>query len=300
MRLQRDDNHLVFRVPSGYLVGRDYRACLIAVILLFEFCTGVMPPNVAAQDQVRNPYVTFHNMQTFERDGETVRALRVPVYITLRSWQEHTMGLRLRLAATVAASDLFDFLDQNLTEIRVLSIVPGMELVFPFGRTHVLRPFVDAGLGTNNATDDLTFLAAAGLRAEFVFPHGKYIFGLEPGSQLSFNTSGNLKDESVFSPFVTLTARRPLGWMVSGYEMDAGVYFDGGYDFQSFELTSITTSSDDVDRNLEAGLGLGFSKGRPRVFGLIGVPRIRVGYRFGDVKGFRIRVGGDWLKPVAD
>ncbi len=274
--------------------------CATIIIFLLAACLGLSSHKALAQDQIENPYTAFHDMQTFGEDGETVRAVRVPVYITLRSWRDHAMGLRLRLAATAAANDLFDLLDQSLREVRVVSFVPGMEFVFPVRETHMLRPFLDAGVGTNDQTNDLTFLGDIGLRTEFIFPRGEYIFGLEPGLQLSVNTGGGQKDETVLSPFITLSARRLLGWRISGYETDAGIYFDGGYDFQSFELTSITASGDDVDLNLEAGVGFGFSKGQPRIFGLFGVPRLRLGYRFGDVSGFRIRVGGDWLTTVAD
>jgi hypothetical protein len=274
------------------------RSCATTIIVLFA--AYFSPASALAQNQTGDPYAPFHDMQTLEADGETVRAIRVPVYITLRSWTEHDMGLRLRLAATAAASDLFDLLDQGLREVRVIGFVPGMEFIFPIRKSHMLRPFLDAGVGTNDQTNDLAFLGDIGLRTEFIFPRGENIFGLEPGFQLSFSTSGGKRHESVFSPFISLSARRLLGWRISGYETDAGIYFDGGYDFQSFELTSITASSDDVDLNLEIGLGFGFSKGRPRLFGVFGVPRLRIGYRFGDLSGFRIRIGGDWLTTVAD
>ena len=69
--------------------------CLIAAAWLVALL--VAGP---AWSQENNPYTTFHSMETFDRDGESVRALRIPVYITLRGWQDRDMGLRLRLAAT--------------------------------------------------------------------------------------------------------------------------------------------------------------------------------------------------------
>jgi len=238
-------------------------------------------------------------METFDHDGESVRALRIPVYITLRGWQDRDMGLRLRLAATAAASDLFDLLEQGLTEVRVRSFVPGLEFVLPIGKTHMLRPFFDLGVGSNSVADDLDVLAAIGLRTEFIFPRGNFVYGLEPGFQFSTNASGVGQDTNVLSPFIQLTARRLLGFRMAGHIPDVGIYFDGGYNFQALELASVTATDDNMATQFEVGLGFGFTHRRPRV-GPFAVPRLRVGYRFGDLEGFRIRVGGDWLRELPD
>ena len=252
-----------------------------------------------SQEVITNPFTAFHSMQTFDEDGERVQSIRIPVYITLRSWEERSMGLRLRLAASIAETDLARFLDQGLDEIRVLSFVPGVEFVFPIGENHMLRPFVDAGAGTNNGTDDLDFLGDIGMRTEFIFPTGGNIFAMEPGIRLSVNAGGEPPNDTRFNSFVTLTARRVLGWRIGGYLADAGAYFEAGYNFQTFEIASITSSSDDINRNFEVGLGFGFSYGRPRI-GPFEVPRVRIGYRFGDLEGFRFRLGGDWLTTLRE
>jgi hypothetical protein len=277
------------------------KAATIMVFALVAVSSGLVWLGGAnARAQTGNPHVSFHDYQTFDRDGEGARALRIPVYITLRSWENRAMGLRLRLAATAAATDIFDLLEQGPADVRVLSFVPGVEFVLPVGETHILRPFLDAGIGTDNATNDLVFLGAIGLRTELIFPRGDYIFGLEPGLKLSMNSGGEIRDDAVVNPIVTLSARRVLEKRVAGRFPDIEVYFDGGYDFQTLELTSVTASSDEINLNLEAGVGFGFSRGRPLIFGLFAVPRLRVGYRFGDVEGFRIRLGGDWLKVLPE
>jgi len=206
----------------------------------------------------------------------------------------------MRLAATAAATDILDFLEQGPVDVQVLSFVPGVEFVLPVGNTHLLRPFLDAGVGTNNATDELDFLGAIGLRTELVFPRGDYIFGMEPGLKLTLSSGGKIRENTVVNPIITLSARRVLGKRIAGFLPDIEAYFDGGYDFQAIEFTSITASRDDINLNLEAGVGFGFSRGRPTILGLFGVPRLRVGYRFGHVQGFRVRFGGDWLKVLPD
>jgi hypothetical protein len=253
----------------------------------------------SAQEYAGNPFTAFHSMQTFDRDGEEIRAVRLPVYLTLCSWENRKPGLRLRLAATFAASDLFDLLEQRTEKVQVLSFVPGIEFVLPVGNNHMLRPFLDAGIGDTTSGDYLTFLGAIGLRTEFIFPHGRNIFGLEPGLKISYNPSRKIQEDTVFNPIITLTARRVLDFRLAGYRPDAGVYLEAGYDFTAFELAKVSAVSEDINRNFEVGIGFGFSHGRPRI-GPFRLPRLRVGYRFGDVEGFRIRLGGDWLTTLAD
>jgi hypothetical protein len=282
------------------IAPREWRIGLFAGVMLIAMTqvAGTEVSRVHAQDYAGSVYTSFHSMQTFERDGESIRAARIAIYLTLSSWETRPMGLRLRLASTFAASDLFDLFDRRLEEVSVLSFVPGIEFVFPVGRNHMLRPFLDAGIGSDNVSKNVHFLGALGLRTELIFPHGRFIFGLEPGFRLGVNSGPEVRDNTVFNPFLTLSVRRVLGFHLSGYPADAGLYFEGGYDFASFELTQVSAASNDVRNNFEVGVGIGFSQGRPRI-GPFRLPRIRVGYRFGDIEGFRIRIGGDWLTTVA-
>ena len=129
---------------------------------------------------------------------------------------------------------------------------------------------------------------------------GQDIFrsGLEPGFQFSSRTGTELADESVIRPFITLTARRILGFTIDRHQPDGEVYFEAGYDFNTFELSTVTSTNDAINTNFEVGLGFGFSQTRPKIW-FITLPRMRVGYRFGDLEGWRIRFGGDWLTRVA-
>lgn len=282
---------------EGNLLAQHRLAVILVAMVCLVSVVGALPSR--SQMRFGNPYTAHHEMQTFDEQNERVQAIRIPVYITLRSWDRHPMGLRLRLAGTFAVNDLEVILDEGLERVQVLTFVPGMEFVFPVGENHMLRPFADIGVGTNDATDDLSLVAAAGLRTEFIFPHGRHIFGLEPGLEVTSNAGKRVRDDARINPFVTLTARRILGFRLGGHPPDGEIYFDGGYDFQSFELTSLSANDGGAATQFEVGLGFGYSSGRPRI-GPFAIPRLRVGYHFGDVEGFRIRLGGDWLKTVSE
>ena len=232
-----------------------------------------------------------------DHEGDKINSIRIPVNITLLSWHERPYGLRLRLAGTFATNDLDGVLDGEIDKINVSSFMPGLEIVIPVGKNHILRPHFDLGVGLDSTTERLETLVALGLRTEFVFAGKHYFAGLEPGFKVDNRPNVDLEDDLVFSPFLTLSGRRVLGFTIAGHQPDAGVFIETGYDFNALELTSVRSTRDAVKTQYEVGVGFGFSQSRPKIW-IISMPRIRVGYRFGDLEGFRIRIGGDWLNSV--
>ena len=175
---------------------------------------------------------------------------------------------------------------------------PGLKFVIPLGENHLLLPHVDAGIGFESADNNSAFLAAIGLRTEFIFSGKHYFAGLEPGFRVNSRAGEYENDDLVFSPNLTVSGRRVLGFTISGHQPDAGIFFETGYDFNALELTSVSSTRDATSTQYEVGIGFGFSQTQPKIW-FFRVPRIRVGYRFGDLEGWRLRIGGDWLNPVA-
>ena len=232
-----------------------------------------------------------------DHEGDQIRSIRIPVNITLLNWRERPYGLRLRLAGTFATNDLDGVLEGDFDKVEVSSFMPGLEIVIPFGKNHLLRPHFDMGIGLDSTTERLETLVALGLRTEFVFAGKHYFAGLEPGFKVDNRPNVDLEDDLIFSPFLTLSGRRVLGFTIAGHQPDAGVFIETGYDFNALELTSVRSTNDAVNQQWEVGAGFGFSQSQPKI-GPFRFPRIRVGYRFGDLEGWRIRIGGDWLNSV--
>ncbi|MCK9995750.1 MAG: hypothetical protein KAH56_05675 [Candidatus Krumholzibacteria bacterium] len=244
-----------------------------------------------------DPYAVQNSYEGLDHEGEKIQSIRIPVNITLRSWHERPFGLRLRLAGTFATSDLESLLDGEFEKISMSSFLPGLEVVIPVGQNHLLRPHIDAGIGFASGSDKAEFLAAIGLRTEFIFA-GKYYFaGFEPGFQVNTRPGADPENDVAFSPFITLSARRLLGFTIAGHQPDAGIFIETGYDFNALELTSVRSTRDAVNSQYEVGVGIGFSQSQPKI-GPFRIPRIRIGYRFGDLEGWRVRIGGDWLNSV--
>jgi hypothetical protein len=263
------------------------RALLVSFLILLSAGTA----------RADDPYAIQGGYGDLDSEGERVRALRIPAYLGLRSWEDHPIGLRLRLAATFAVNDLEYVLDNGLEQVNMTALMAGMEMLHTFGNNHLVRPFIDIGGGTDSYSDKQVLLWAGGVRTEFIFAGSRFFYGLEPGFEWSNRAGADLEDRSNFNPFVTLSARRVLGFTIDGHQPDGGVFFEAGYDFNAFELSSVRSTRDAVSTNMEVGLGFGFSQTHPKIW-FVRIPRIRIGYRFGDLEGWRLRLGGDWLTRV--
>jgi hypothetical protein len=273
-----------------------FRISILTRVLIVPILLAVVLPGASAR--AGNPFAVQDSYEGLDHENERITSIRIPINITLRDWQERPFGLRLRLAGTFADYDLYDFLDGEFGEVRMSSFMPGLEFVIPVGQNHLLRPHVDVGFGFESATHKTEFLASIGLRTEFIFAGNHYFAGLEPGFKLNNRASVDPEGDWAFSPFLTVSGRRVLGFTIDGHQPDAGVFIETGYDFNALELISVRSTTDAVNAQWEVGAGFGFSQSQPKI-GPFRFPRIRVGYRFGDLQGWRIRIGGDWLNSVA-
>ena len=288
--------------PAGHAGSpsplRPYPQTFVLVAVLWA-ALAAMPSAIRAQPGTVGVYTAFHSLETDDPGENRLRVFRVPVYLTLRQWSNERSGIRLRLEGTFATTDPFKYFDELLDELRVVNILPGLEFIFPVGGYHKLKPFLDLGVGTNNAALEVNLLGDVGLRTEFLFPAKQLVFGLEPGIRISGNTGNRIRDNVVFNSFLTFTALHTINYRVGGFLPDAGAYFEAGYDNLALEFSSLTVSESDLTSRFEAGVTLGFAHGRPKI-GPFPIPRLRLGYRFGDVTGIRFRLGGDWLTVLSE
>ncbi len=227
-------------------------------------------------------------------------AIRIPVSYSLRPMGESTVGIKLRVAATVVIRDFKTIDNIDLGTLRTNAFLAGAELLIPLHRYRTLRPFLDMGVGKDLANGETVFLIEAGMLGEFIFPWRQWHFSVEPAVRLN-GTSGNelgSTDDQV-QGLLHLEARHAMPVRVSGHDMFGGVYAEAGYFLNSLDFLAASGSTAQVQEGYEVGITLGFYDVRPKIW-FLRLPRISVGYRFrGGVDGIRIRIGGDWATPVS-
>lgn len=277
-----------------------WEACALAAILF-----ATMPGRASGQDSsaldsedLVNPSVLTSSENSFgstQIGGQKTRVLTITPSIWLRRiTDERSLGLRLRLTGIVAFAEFESLEEFDVESVRIGGVIPGIEFLIALGPRSMLRPYLDLGLGLTNTEIDRLSLLTAGIRTEFVFPWRRWELGLEPSGQVTWaNADRDLVDSSYAELGLKLDARYPLGFRIGGQVPDIGAYVETGWLPEGIEYETASGFRSTVNERFELGVTLGFRYLAPKIW-FIRVPRLGVGYRFGDgLTGLRIRIGGD-------
>jgi hypothetical protein len=241
---------------------------------------------------VNHAYVIDHGFGAYSVANQRATLLQIPVSISLRSIEKYPWGLRLRLTGVFGIHNFTTIEDLELGQIRSVTVIPGLELLLPLGRASMARPYVDVGIARVLTADRDVLISSTGVRFEFVFLWKRFEIGVEPRLQFNLAKESKRNDDDFGTLALKVDARHPLWFKMGAHQPEMGVYVESGYLFDDLSFTKVEGGTLDINEQYEVGVSFGFQD-RPKVLFLT-VPRIGVGYRFGDgLKGFRIRIGGD-------
>lgn len=216
--------------------------------------------------------------------------------LDLRSWETESWGLRVRLGLQFSTG--FHGLDDiDPSSFKLVSVVPGIEGVVPIGQRSVLRPFVELGV-SQLAEDRRGPVFGTGIKSESVFPAGNFELGLEPN--VAYRTALAEQDADATTGDFTLygDARHPLWFRMGDSQPDVGVYLQQTWLWSTLEFETDDEELVRIRDIFEIGAIFGFQQ-RPRVW-FFRLPTIGIGYRFGELRGVTIRIGGDRLIRLWD
>jgi hypothetical protein len=276
-----------------------YVVAVSATLLLAPNGTQAQEPvDLELGDEVNYPWTLSTADGGFgsgSAGDQSSRVLTVPVSIWLRRLTDgRKLGLRLRITGVIGYQDFERLREFDVESIRLGGVFPGIEFLVPLSDRSMLRPFADIGVGLTNAEIDELLLTTFGLRTEFVFPWRRWELGLEPRAQVGLTWANtDLVDDEYVMLTGRMDARYPLGFQIGGQTPDVGAYFEPGFFPNGLNFTGAEGSRESTTAQYEIGFTVGFREQAPKIW-VIRVPRLGVGYRFGDgLTGLRIRIGGD-------
>jgi hypothetical protein len=278
------------------------------LVLIFAFTTAAMCPQMARaqsrfpvdpSETINYAFDYFYGFGAYEVTDQRVTLLQVPVSFTLRSLEKYNWGIRLRLSGLVAIYDFTTIEEFEIEQIRSITIVPGIEFLFPTGSRSLLRPYLDIGAAKPEGGSAIP-LSAAGVRWEYVTKWRRWEIGVEPRLQFGLARTDSEKDDEEFADVgAYLDARYPFWFRIGQHQPDWGVYFDTGWLFNELTFLTVTGDQHRIDQQYEIGVSLGF-RDRAKIW-FVTLPRIGVGYRFGGgLSGVRIRIGGNRMLRFPD
>lgn len=206
-----------------------------------------------------------------------------------------TFGVRLRLTGVIGFAQFDSISEFDINSVDLGAVLPGVELLFKTGQRSILRPYLDVGWGSTSSTETTLVYGELGLRSEFVWPWGRWELGLEPRMKGGYSfTDIDDVDLTHVTISAKMDARYPLGFKVGGQTPDVGVYFEPSWYPNDIEFPTGSGEQKSVTTQYEVGATVGFRFLAPMLCGLFRMPRLGLGYRFGDgTGGWTIKIGGD-------
>jgi hypothetical protein len=260
----------------------------------------VFPPAVRGQasspvdpaDAINYSYDYDYGFGTYEVADQRVTLLQIPISLTLRSLERHPWGLRLRLSGVIGLHNFTAIETFEPEQIRSITVVPGIEFLFPTGKSSLLRPYLDVGIAKPEGEKAIP-ISAAGIRWEYIRPWKRWELGFEPRLTFKLAKPDNEAQDNRFADVgLFLDARYPAWFQIGGHQPDWGVYFETGWLFDELTFLSLSGEPQTINQQYEVGVSIGF-RDRAKIL-LFTLPRLGVGYRFGGgLSGIRIRIGGN-------
>jgi hypothetical protein len=250
----------------------------------------------ASEEQLVNyAFATQLGSGVYDVSGRTLQIYRLPFGYSFAEPATDRPGVRLTLPVTLGLLDFEaeDVLETGLPEsFDTLSFVPGIELDWELGRHWHFRPFGEFGrawdLGSNADADVYSFGAhAAALWSQDWVDDVRLDVGV---TYTAVEPDAPLHKDDMLLVEIGLEGRNALTLSVAGHVLDWGPY--------ALVQAFVDRAEEPLDRapeqadpyQFEVGLTLG-TRARVTVWH-IPVPRIGIGYRFGeDLDVWRLVLG---------
>lgn len=268
------------------------RPALLLALLIAVFTT---PDLVAAQSSLRASeeqlvnyaYATQLGSGVYDISGRTLQIYRLPFAYTVTEPTGRRPGVRLTLPLTIGFIDFKprDVLDTGLPDnLDTLSFEPGVELDFELTpHLHVL-PFLQAGHSWELGGGGDASLYSFGAHLEGLKTWNALDLRFDVGAiYAAVNPNGPVHSDDLIVLELGFEARHALGLNLAEHPLDWGAYLFS-QTFVDRADEPVANAPETASRNqFEVGLTVG-PQSRMTVW-RIPVPRLGVGYRFGDGLG---------------
>jgi hypothetical protein len=211
-------------------------------------------------------------------DASSLQVYRMPVSFTLRSFEQHRWGLKLRLPLSVGAHDLRASTDVGdfAERVETVSVAPGLELLLRTSDRWVVKPFAEVSLTDASSSTSTGTLYSLGLRARGQYTLDRHVVTAGVAARYSSNRSSRVRIEDYTTVEAGADIQWPLRRHFGGHRVRVGGYAILRY-FPDLDLPS---SLDQGAREVFE-LGVSFST-VPRVaLWKLELPWIGIGYRHG-------------------
>jgi hypothetical protein len=249
----------------------------------------------ASEEQLVNyAFATQLGSGVYDISGRTLQIYRMPFGYSFTEPTDGRPGVRLTLPVTVGLADFKprDVLETGIPEsLDTLSVVPGVELDFELSPQWHLLPFAEIGRSWDLGGDADALVYSIGAHAAALWREEWIDLRFNVGATYTaVDPEAPLRSDALLLLEVGIEGRHALPTSLAGHPLDWGLYLLGQSFFDRAE-EPLDRAAGEADRyQFEIGVTLG-TRTDTTVWH-IPIPRVGIGYRFGeDLEVWRLVLG---------
>jgi len=232
----------------------------------------------------------------YSSSGNDVFILKIPLSTTLREMTESEPGWVVNYPFTVGTANIDDFLEgrfPELDDVGTISLVPGIEYLYPALPNWQLIPFFDLGIARDIVNDTSVGILGAGIKSYVKFDYGgnwltlgnRFLYAVQEGFD-----GGNHSNFAVFE--TGLDYNIPTDYSIYGSVVNVGFYYINYYYLKDLVLVDLLEARIYLENKNEVGVTFSL----PDHPWLSSDPRIGFGVQFVDgARLYRIVFGAPFF-----
>lgn len=272
---------------------RSLAICLHAAVALSTAHAAETRASSEA-DLINFAFARYLGTGFYTTGDSRVFVLQIPLTHTLREidLERRESGYMLRLPLTIGLVDFENIVDGEIPDIEdvgTISLVPGVEYLYPVKSNWSLQPFIDLGLAHDLHNDINVRVFGVGMKSFAWFGHGNNTLLL--GNRLLYASENtiDIDGSSDFAVFETgLDYHIPTEMSVLGHFFNVSLYYVNHYYLNDLVFVRILNNPIQLSSSNE----FGFTFSLPQVSWLPDDPRLGFGVQIsGDIRVYRVVFG---------
>ena len=184
---------------------------------------GIVQAANVPDESINYAYASWIGTGYYKIDTRQIYVLRGPFSYTLREADSEKWGLEFSFPVTLGLNEFA----RGYEDLALVSLVPGISLIYPVKENWWLKPFLQVGCGKDFEGDDASWIWGGGIKSLAIFPYKNLEFEIGNSLMIADNSkSGQEVSDDGFSMWETgLNVRWPVDFKVQN--RDTHVNFGG-------------------------------------------------------------------------
>jgi len=252
-------------VVSYIMAKRWFSRCSIqpacstisVVVVVMGILTGggIVQADDVLEGSINYAYASWIGTGYYKIDDRSIYVLRGPFSYTLREADSENWGLKLLFPVTLG----FEEIHRGYEDVALVSLIPGISLIYPVMENWWLKPFFQVGVGKDFSGGDASCIWGVGTKSLATFGYKNIEIDLGNSLMIADNSkSGEQVDDDGFSMWeIGLNVRKPIDFRVRNRETHLNVFFVYTAFLDKLEFTQDLGDDTRIRRLYKFGVALG-------------------------------------------